>query len=562
MAGVPVVGVPNRSGVPAIGPEVTTPTTHTARPSRRALLGGVAGVAAAAATGCSPDAVPVATATSTTAAVTPAGTPTPAAASTATGTRTPVASATSASVRPADWAALDRGLAGGVVLPGAAGFDTARHAYNSRFDAVRPAAVVRCADPADVVATLAFTRRFGLGVVPRGGGHSYIGASTLSGGVVLDTGPMATVTPDPASGTATVGAGARLVDVYRALDRSGLAVPAGSCPSVGIAGQTQGGGQGVVARAQGLTSDTVTAVTVVTADGRVRDVDAARDPDLFWALRGGGGGTFGVVTSFRVKPFPSQDCGVWSARWAWSAAEAVVAGWQRWVATTADENWANLHLEAVGSVPSVRVSGVTLGGSGDEALAELTRLVGVDPTSTSSTTHTWMDTVLLEAGCSRTGYEACHLAPAGGLDREAFVAGSSVLGGALPSAGITALTGIVAARARSGRTGAVIVDPLTGAVARGSTRTSAFPWRGALATVQWYVGLASTSTSRVADAQRFVAASRRTMGIYAVGAYVNYPDSSVTDPRTYHGSTSPRLAAVKRRYDPDGVFRTPTAVPA
>lgn len=253
---------------------------------------------------------------------------------------------------------------------------------------------------------------------------------------------------------------------------------------------------------------------------------------------------------------------MWSGRWAWSAVEAVVAGWQRWVAATADQNWANLHLEAVGGSPSVRVSGVTLGGSGDAALAELTRLVAVEPTSTSSTTHTWMDTVLLEAGCSRTGYAACHLAPTGGLDREAFVAGSSVLGGALPSSGISALTGIVAARAGSGRAGAVIVDPLTGAVERGSTRTSALPWRGALASVQWYVSLASTSASRVTDAQRFVAGSRRAMARYAVGAYVNYPDSSVTDPRTYHGSTSPRLAAVRRRYDPDGIFRTPTAVPA
>lgn len=548
---------------------------RTGRPSRRVLLGAAASLAASAAAGCSPDAGPVRTTGPTTTATTrptpsagtvaPTATPTvtPTPTGTLTPTPTPVTSATATptAVRAADWAALARGLGGGVILPGASGYDSARHGYNTRFDAARPAAVVRCADPADVAATLAFTRRFGLAVVPRGGGHSYIGASTPAAGVVLDTGPMATVTRDAASGTATVGAGARLIDVYRALDRAGLAIPAGSCPSVGIAGQTQGGGQGVLARARGLTCDVVTGIQVVTADGRVREVDAARDPDLFWALRGGGGGTFGVVTSFRLKPFPRQDCGVWSGGWAWSAAEAVVAGWQRWVSTTADENWANLHLEAVGGSPSIRVSGVTLGGSGDVALAELTRSVGVAPTSTSSTTHSWMDTVLLEAGCSRTGYEACHLAPVGGLSREAFVAGSSVLGGALPSSGITALTGIVAARARSGRTGAVIVDPLTGAVARGSTRTSAFPWRGALASVQWYVSLASTSSAGVGDAQGFVAGSRRAMGRYAVGAYVNYPDSSVTDPRTYHGSTAPRLAAVKRRHDPDGVFRTPTAVP-
>lgn len=201
-------------------------------------------------------------------------------------------------------------------------------------------------------AALAFRRRFALAVVARGGGHSYLGASTGTGAMVLDTGPMAEVRYDAASTTATVGAGARLIDVYAGLDRSGVSVPAGSCPSVGIAGQTLGGGQGVAAHAHGLTCDTVTGMQVVTADGCVRQVDARRDPELFWALRGGGGGTSAVVTSFRLTTFRTADCAVWSARWPWTAADAVVAGWQRWVASMPAGDWGTCTWNRpVGSPP-------------------------------------------------------------------------------------------------------------------------------------------------------------------------------------------------------------------
>ncbi len=532
--------------------------------SRRTLLGGAAGLGIGALAGCTdrPGAATVPASPSPSEPPpaslypSPSGFPFPPRAATA------VPSPRSTSTpRPADWAALDAGLAGSVVLPEDGGYDTARRVFNPRFDAVRPAAVVRCAGAADVSAALAFRRRFDLAVVPRGGGHSYLGASTIAGGMVLDTGPMAAVGYDAASRTATVGAGARLIDVYAALDEHGVSVPAGTCPSVGIAGQTLGGGQGVAAHAHGLSCDTVTGLQVVTADGRVREVDARREPDLFWALRGGGGGTSAVVTSFRLTSFPTTDCAVWTVRWPWSAAAAVVAGWQRWVASTAAQDWGNLHLDAAGGRPTVRVSGVSLGGAGDSAAAALTRAVGVDPSSTDSAVHSWLETVLIEAGCSRTGLAACHPAPAGGLDRVRFVAGSSVLGAALPAVGIAALTGVVAARARAGRSCAAILDPLTGAVSRGSTATSAYPWRGALATVQWYVGLGSSSAAAARDAGAFVAGARRTLRPWSIGAYVNYPDASVADPREYHGGTSARLARVSAHYDPDQVFRTPTGVP-
>jgi FAD/FMN-containing dehydrogenase len=527
-------------------------------PSRRRLLGGAAGLSVAALAGCTdrPAAATPPLASSPSAATAPATSPATAPAT------APATSGPRSVPGTADWAALAAGLAGSVVLPDQAGYGRARQVYNIRFDGIRPAAVVRCANPADVSAALAFRRRFALTVVPRGGGHSYLGASTGTGAMVLDTGPMAEVRYDAASTTATVGAGARLIDVYAGLDRSGVSVPAGSCPSVGIAGQTLGGGQGVAAHAHGLTCDTVTGMQVVTADGRVRQVDARREPDLFWALRGGGGGTSAVVTSFRLTTFGTADCAVWSARWPWTAADAVVAGWQRWVASMPAGDWGNLHLEAAGGEPTLRVSGVSLGGDAAAAVAALTRAVGTDPTSTDDGRHSWLDTMLLEAGCSRTGYQACHLTPAGSLDRERFVAGSSVLGAALPPAGIAALTGLVAARARAGRTAAVIVDPLTGVVSRGSTATSAYPWRGALATVQWYVSLASASGSAARDAAAFVAGARRTLRPWSIGAYVNYPDASVTDPLEYHGATAGRLARVSARYDPEQVFRTPTGVPA
>ena len=178
------------------------------------------------------------------------------------------------------------------------GYSSARLVYNLRYDGARPEAVVQAESTADVAAVVKWANRFDVPIVARSGGHSYAGYSTLSNGVVVDLSKLGGV--NVSNGRARVGAGVQLIDLQRSLTRRGLSVPSGSCPSVGVAGLTLGGGHGLAGRRFGLTCDNLRAATIVTADGRVRQVDANTNEDLYWACRGGGGGNFGIVTSFTL----------------------------------------------------------------------------------------------------------------------------------------------------------------------------------------------------------------------------------------------------------------------
>src|SRR5579862_1998791 len=266
------------------------------------------------------------------------------------------ASAASGPPTAADWAALARDLSGPLIRPGESGYTTAKELFDPRFDSLRPAGIAYCRNSHDVATSLAFVRKFGIGVAARCGGHSYAGWSSTSG-LIIDVTRMAGVSVS--GSTATVGAGTRLIDFYNGLAAHGRAVPGGSCPTVGISGLTLGGGIGVVGRAYGLTCDNVTSMQIVTADGQIRTANASTNSDLFWACRGGGGGNFGVVTSFTFTTHPAGAICLFFLSWPWSQAARVIAGWQSWAPHAPDQLWSNLHLSAApgGSVPSIQVGG-------------------------------------------------------------------------------------------------------------------------------------------------------------------------------------------------------------
>jgi FAD/FMN-containing dehydrogenase len=225
---------------------------------------------------------------------------------------------------------------GTVVTPQDAAYDSARRLYSPRYDDVRPGAIVFCETAQDVWRTVRWSRRHSIRVVPRSGGHSYAGYSTCKG-VVVDVTRMNAVAVNQAAGTATIGAGARLVDVDQALFQQGVMVPAGSCPTVGIAGLTLGGGHGFSGRKYGLTCDNVRSLIIVTAAGQALLASQTQHPDLYWACRGGGAGQFGIVTSFVFNTHPASDVVTYRATWNWSDAAAVVAAWQAWAPTVPDE---------------------------------------------------------------------------------------------------------------------------------------------------------------------------------------------------------------------------------
>jgi FAD/FMN-containing dehydrogenase len=194
---------------------------------------------------------------------------------------------------------------GGIVRPEDAGYDDARRVYNAMHDR-RPALIVRAAGVADVLAAVRFAGTQGLALAVRGGSHSVPGFGTCDGGLVLDLGRMRGIRVDPERRTVRAEGGCTWGDLDHATYAFGLATTGGVVSTTGIGGLTLGGGMGYLARRCGLSCDNLLSADVVTADGRLVTCDAQRYADLFWALRGGGG-NFGVVTSFELRLHPIAD---------------------------------------------------------------------------------------------------------------------------------------------------------------------------------------------------------------------------------------------------------------
>jgi len=193
-------------------------------------------------------------------------------------------------------------ISGRVLSPGDAGYDDARAIHNGLVDR-RPALIVRCRGADDVVAALALARDSGLDVSVRGGGHGVSGRAVGDGGVMIDLAEMTAIAVDPERRTLTAGGGANWAELNAAADEHGLAVTGGAVSSTGIAGLTLGGGLGWLMSKYGLAADNLVGAEVVTAAGEVLGVDEQSEPELLWALRGGGG-NFGVVTAFTYRMHP------------------------------------------------------------------------------------------------------------------------------------------------------------------------------------------------------------------------------------------------------------------
>jgi FAD/FMN-containing dehydrogenase len=441
--------------------------------------------------------------------------------------------------------ALRAAVRGPVFLPRTPGYGARRLVYNTRFDGIRPEAVVQPLDTRDVQAVVRWAARFDVRLVPRSGGHSYAGYSTTANGVVVDLRRLRGIRV--ANGRATVGPGARLIDVYARLARSGLLVPAGSCPSVGIAGLALGGGHGLSGRRFGLTSDNLLAATIVTADGRARRVDADTNEDLYWACRGGGGGNFGIVTSLTLQAHRTRGGAWFFVRFPWSQAGEALAAWQRFAP------------HAPPALTSIFSMGTT-GGSGDPSVTAVGQYYG----SESALRRLIRPLSRVSGASVSTGSDSTiGLARrwAGSSARARFRAKSDYFEEPLPPRARRVMIDWIERRQRTPAqgSGALLLDAYGGAINRPRPDATAFVHRDALFSLQYLTYFGGDGRA----ANRWINGVWRALRPYASGrAYQNYIDPQLDGwQRAYYGANLARLREVKRRVDPDFSFRFPQAIP-
>ena len=464
----------------------------------------------------------------------------------------------------ASWGSLESRIEGELVLPGSPDFDVAYRALNARFDDVQPLAIVRCTNPDDVAEVIRFAGTHGMEVGTRGGGHCFGGRSS-SGGLLVDVTRMHAV--EVSGGAVTVGGGTRIGEVYASLLQHDLAIPAGSCPSVGIAGLALGGGLGIIGRRYGLTSDHLLGAQIVLADGRIVECDEHHEEDLFWALRGAGAGNFGVVTSLTFGTIPAPAATNFHLAWSFSEAAAAIDAWQSWAPAAPEELSASLLIGASAHIeepPSVGVIGVMLGAESDatdlvEALVGRARsepdLVFLKHLSFEETTRFWGE---------RASREPAEGEPSGWELRGHRFIKSEFFQRPLAAEVIEELLQKFARGRVAGQSRELDFSPWGGAYNRMSADATAFVHRDDRFWVKHAAEVVPDAPAAAKEAAHdWVARSWATVHPSGTGrVFPNFPDPDLKDwASAYFGTNLERLLSIKARYDPGNLLRFRQSLP-
>lgn len=483
----------------------------------------------------------------------------------------PLASAPAFSTQAGpSWGQLSSRLQGDLVLPTDPAYSVAKQLDLAEFDVISPKAVAYCASAADVAACLSFAQDNGLPFAARSGGHSAAGYSTTTG-LVIDVSRLNAITAG--TGTATLGAGAQLVDVVNVLAPSGLTVSGGFCPTVALGGFLQGGGMGLLTRSVGITSDTLLSAQVVLASGRAVTASPQQNPDLYWAIRGGGGGNFGVVTSYTVTPTSVSQLTLTTLAWNFGNAASVLDGWSQWLAgasrAVGSASVITLADAAPGNQPAVSVL-VGSPGSTELLASEVQRLiaaVGVPPAGQNTVTDSYQKVMMSIYGCAGNGVPECHRqgsSPDGTLPRAAFALERSRLFDAPPPLAMweDAVAAFGSNRV-AGQTHIMQLGALGGAASDLPRTATAYVHRDALLSVNFLGVIATAPSSAGKQAVRqWVDNEFALIDPYSSGeTYQNYVDPELQDwRRSYYAENYPRLLNVKRSYDPYNAFNFPQSV--
>jgi FAD/FMN-containing dehydrogenase len=434
---------------------------------------------------------------------------------------------------------LRRQISGLVLEPTDAGYEAARTVHNGLIDR-RPALIVRCRRTNDVVAALAFARREGLEISIRGGGHNVAGRAVTDRGLMIDLGEMKGITVDPDRATARAEGGVAWRELNEAAAEHGLAVTGGTVSGTGIAGYTLGGGLGWLMAKYGLAADNLLAAELVTAEGDILHVDAASHPDLFWALRGGGG-NFGVVTAFTYRLHGVATIVGGLIAHPIEAAGDLLRFYRDAVAGSSDDLTVFAGLVHAPDGSGTKLAALVVFHAGDAEAAErelapfkawgspLVVDVGTMPYPTMNT--------LLDAGF-----------PDGALNYwlSSFTRG---LPDELLDVAVERFADVPSTMT------SILFEHFHGAVTRVDAKETAVPHRG----VGWNLLVPGVWTD-AAHTDANIAWSRETFAAlkphFGGGRWLNYLGDDQGDDaiRAAYGPNYDRLREIKRRYDPDNVF--------
>jgi FAD/FMN-containing dehydrogenase len=443
-----------------------------------------------------------------------------------------------------DLSALGRDLDGDAFQPGEDGWDDARRAWNLAVD-LRPAAVVQPADAEDVARTVDFARERGLRVAAQSTGHGAGAMGPLGDTIVLRTGRLNGLEIDAEGRRARLEAGVLAADVAVAAGESGLAALLGSSPDTGVAGFTLGGGLGWLGRKYGLACNSVRAIEIVTADGQRRRVDADNDPELFFALRGGGG-SFGAVTALEIQLYPVAQVYAGMVAWPGEMGTEIAHAYREWLAGAPDEITAQLRFINLPPLPElpeplrgqslVDVTGAFIGdaAAGEELMRPLREIAGA----------VWDTWDVQPAPALR------HL----GMDPEEPVpgVGDHVLLGELSPEAVDALVRVAGIDSGSPLIG-VQVRQLGGALGREDENPGALPKLDA-EHIAFGVGAVFEEAARPAVEDHLDRIQKELAPYSPGGRVLNFADRPGDVSAGFRPEVWERLKAVKSRYDPARMF--------
>jgi FAD/FMN-containing dehydrogenase len=436
-------------------------------------------------------------------------------------------------------------LTGRIVTPKDPQYDEDRQDFNTFFNKY-PLILVYAQETQDVANAVRWARYWHVPIRIRSGGHSYEALSLVDAGIIIDVSEMKQVEVDRKHDTATVGTGLKNIELYKALGSEGLVVPSGICPTPAIGGVALGGGHSILSRPLGLTIDNLLELEMVDANGRIIRANDSKNSDLFWASRGGGGGNFGICTSYRFRTYSIDTVGFTEISWDLKDLEPVLKAWQNYTLPNADNRLTVTLRIASGELSGLLMQGVFLGSA-----KELRRLMKPMLGAGSPQMVTIEEVPWLEAVALTSAQQPSSPIP--------FKSVGPYLYHLLPDKGVSIVEHFIK-ESPPNSTVSVFLHGLGGKVDEVPNKATAYFYRKALSNMSifstWSVPEGAAAGIRWAED------FRHKMLPFTRGVYVNTPDLSIENwSEEYYADNFKRLTQVKAKYDPENVFKFPQSIP-